>query len=75
MKEGTVERIGLLKAKDVPKTTKPSARLFHDKRLDEVTIAVVPDDLWIKGSQPSESSAERQLILIKQSYFEAQGNP
>ncbi|MBI2641865.1 hypothetical protein HYW87_04750 [Candidatus Roizmanbacteria bacterium] len=75
MKEGTVERIGLLRAKDLPKNYQAQHEALHDERLDGVTIAVVPDDLWGKGSQPSESSAEKQLILIKQSYFEAQENP
>jgi len=75
LKEGAVEKIGLLKAKDLPKNYQAQREALHDERLDGVTIAVVPDDLWVKGSQPSESSAERQLILIKQSYFEAQENP
>ncbi len=75
LKEGIVERIGLLKAKDLPKNYQAQREALHDKRLDGVTIAVVPDDLWVKGAQPSESSAEKQLILIKQSYFETQKNP
>ncbi|HUT22474.1 MAG TPA: hypothetical protein VMX18_03710 [Candidatus Bipolaricaulota bacterium] len=75
LKEGAVERVGLLKAKDLPTKYKAQREALHDERLDGVTIAVVPDDLWDKGNQPSESSAEKQLILIKQSYFEARGNP
>lgn len=75
LKEGAVERIGLLKAKDLPKNYQAQREDLHDERLDGVTIAIVPDDLWVKGSQPSESSAEKQLILIKQSYFEVQKNP
>lgn len=69
------ERIELLKAKNLPKHYQAQREALHDERLDGVTIAVVPDDLWVKGSQPSESSAEKQLIKIKQSYFEAQENP
>lgn len=75
LKEGAVEKIGLLKAKDLPKKYQAQREALHDERLDGVTIAVVPDDLWGKGNQPSESSAEKQLILIEQSYFEAQENP
>lgn len=75
LKEGAVEKIGLLKAKELPKNYQSQREALHDERLDGVTIAVVPDDLWVKGSQPSESSAKQQLILIKQSYFEAQENP
>ena len=75
LKEGAVERIALLKAKNLPEHYQAQREALRDERLDGVTIAVIPDDLWVKGSQPSESSAENQLILIKQSYFEAQENP
>lgn len=75
LKEGDVERVTLLKAKNLPEQYQAQREVLHDERLDGVTIAVIPDDLWVKGSQPSESSAENQLILIRQSYFEAQENP
>lgn len=75
LKEGATEKIELLKAKDLPKKYQAEREFFHDERLDKVTIAVVPDDLWTKKSQPSESSAEKQLILIKEGYFEKQENP
>lgn len=75
LKEGAIERIGLLKAKNLPKNYQSQYEALHDERLDGISIAVVPDDLWVKGSQPSESSAENQLILIKQSYFKSQKNP
>lgn len=75
LKEGDVERIGLSKAKDLPKNYQEQRETLNDERLDKVTIAVIPDNLWVKGSQPSESHAEKQLILVKQSYFETQENP
>jgi len=75
LKEGDIERVSLLKAKDLPGQYQAQRESLHDEKLDGITIAVIPDDLWIKGSQPSESIAENQLILIKQSYFEAQENP
>jgi len=75
LKDGDAEKIGLLKAKDLPQNYQSQREALDDKRLDNVTIAVVPDDLWVKGSQPSESSADKQMILIKQSYFEAQEKP
>jgi len=75
LKESGVERVSLLKAKNLPEQYQAQREALHDERLDGVTIAVIPDNLWVKGSQPSESSAENQLILIKQSYFEAQENP
>ncbi len=40
-----------------------------DKRLADVQIAVIPDDLWVKGDQPSESDAENNLVLFKESVF------
>ncbi|HBX16411.1 MAG: hypothetical protein UU69_C0032G0004 [Candidatus Magasanikbacteria bacterium GW2011_GWA2_41_55] len=75
IEQKNAERIKLLKTKDLPKNYQAQRGFFHDERLDGVTLAVIPDDLWVKGSQPSESSAEKELILIKQSYFEAQENP
>lgn len=73
--EKDVEKIKFFKTKYLPNNYQAQRDDFHDPRLDEVTIAVVPDSFWVKGNQPSESSAEKQLILIKQSYFEAQTNP
>ncbi|SRR6056297_1110442 len=75
LKEGDAERVSLLKARNLPQQYQAQRKALHDERLDGITIAVVPDDLWVKGSQPSESIAENQLILIKQSYFEARENP
>jgi len=65
------ERIDLLKVKTLSQPYQSQLEFFNDERLDEVTVAVVPDDLWHKGSQPSESAGERQLILVRRSYFEA----
>ncbi len=44
-------------------------KFMNDPRLAETMIAVVPDRLWVKGSQPSESSAERDLILVREGYL------
>ncbi len=44
-------------------------RFLGDPRLAETTVVVVPDRLWVKGSQPSESSAERDMILIREGYM------
>jgi hypothetical protein len=75
LKDGDVERVLLLKAKNLPKQYQAQREALYYERLDGVIIAVIPDDLWVKGSQSSESSAENKFILIKQSYFEAQENP
>lgn len=42
---------------------------LSDKRLADVMVVIVPDNLWLKGSQPSESDAENNLILFKESAF------
>ena len=75
LQEGVVERIELLKVKDLPKNYQTQREALHDERLNGFTIAIIPDDLWVKGDAPSESSAENYLISIKQSYFENQENP
>jgi hypothetical protein len=75
LNEADVERVSLFKAKDLPEQYQSQREFLRDERLDGITVAVVPDDLWVKGSQPSESSAENRLILFKQSYFEAREDP
>lgn len=45
------------------------SRFLKDERLAGVEIAVVPDGLWAKGASPSESHADRGLILMKEGYF------
>ncbi len=71
LKENDVERIELLKAKDLSLNYKKQLEFMDDKRLADVNIALIPDDLWRKGQQPSESDAENNMILIKESYFKA----
>lgn len=75
LKEGDVERVEILKVKDLPKEYQAQRKQFNDERLDGINIIVVPDDLWLKGSQPSESNAENDIVSIKQSYFETKENP
>jgi hypothetical protein len=71
-----VKRIEILKTSDLPEQYKAQGEALNDKRLENITIAIIPDDLWMEGkAQPSESHAGQQLILIKKSYFEAEKNP
>lgn len=44
-------------------------RFLGDERLADMEIVVVPDELWVKGSQPSESSASKGMILIREGYY------
>jgi hypothetical protein len=69
LKDNSLDQIKLLTAKDLPENYQAQFKALNDDRLGNVNIAVVPDDLWIKGEQPSESNAEKNLILVKQSYF------
>lgn len=75
LKDGDAEKIESLKAKDLPGDYKKQLEFVNDKRLDNINIVIIPDDLWIKGKQPSESDAENNIILIKQSYFKAEKKP
>ena len=72
--ESAIKEITLLKAKDLPEKYRLQRDIFNDERLDNITIALISDNLWMK-SQPSESDAEMQLIIFKQSYFETEENP
>ncbi len=58
LEETDAERITLMRAANLPKQYQSQLEFFHDERLDEVTVAVVPDDLWHKGSQPSETDGK-----------------
>lgn len=75
IEQNDAERIQMLKARNFPMHYQAQREFLNDERLDDVTVAIIPDDLWVKGSQPSESHAEKQLILIKQSYFQEPKNP
>ncbi|MFA6474681.1 MAG: hypothetical protein WCV88_00590 [Patescibacteria group bacterium] len=75
IEQKNADRIKLLEAINLPEHYQAQREILNDSRLDVIMIAVVPDDLWFKGNQPSESSAERKLILVKQSYFEVQDKP
>jgi hypothetical protein len=50
-------------------------RYLKDNRLENVKIGIVPDNLWKKGKQPTESLADDFLILAKESYFNKTDNP
>ncbi|MCX6779280.1 MAG: hypothetical protein NTU97_03555 [Candidatus Magasanikbacteria bacterium] len=65
-----VEQIEFLSAASLQGGHQDQLNFLNDPNLSEVIIGVVPDELWIKGSQPSESMVEKGLILIKKSYFD-----
>lgn len=69
-----LERFQYIEAVNLPEQYQESLDFFNDERLAETMIIVVPDDLWVKGDQPSESSAENDIILFKQNYFEGSDN-
>lgn len=57
-------------AADLPGEYGDQYRFLDDSRLAGVEVAVVPDGLWVKGIQPSESHAEKGLILIREGYYD-----
>jgi len=62
------DRIEKLNYKDLGGVYKKQYESFEDERMDNITVAVVPDDLWMK-SQPTESNALNHVILMKESYY------
>lgn len=44
-------------------------RFLGDARLADMEVVIVPDEFWHKGSQPSESAADKGMILIRQGYY------
>ena len=70
LKDGKeVERVQFTEAINLPPQHQKGYDFLNDRRLAGTMIAIVPDDMWVKGDQPSESSAENDLILFKESYF------
>jgi hypothetical protein len=63
-----IEQISLLNASEVPLRFQNQLRVLNDERVYALTVAVVPDVLWEKN-QPSESSAENNVVLVKQEYW------
>ena len=74
LKENDLEKIIIITANESPADYQAQLKFLNDSRLNNVKIAIVPDNLWVKGSQPTESTAEMSLITVKQSYFESQQN-
>ena len=48
---------------------KKQYEFLNDERLSSIKIGIIPKNLWIKGKQPSESDAERSLLLFREDYF------
>ncbi|MFZ4632142.1 MAG: hypothetical protein ACOYL8_02965 [Patescibacteria group bacterium] len=71
LKEGEADKIKIIKALDLPKNYQIQKEFLSDKRLDNINIVIVPDELWAKGRASSESDAEKNLILFKKSDFES----
>lgn len=68
-KECEIEKVQFIEAINLPSHYQKAYDFVNDHKLAGIMIAVVPDDMWGKGDQPSESSAENGLILFKASYF------
>lgn len=61
--------------KNMREEYQPEINELNDDRLKNIDVAIIPGTLWHKGSQPSESHAEKNLILIKQDYYNQKENP
>ncbi len=66
------ETIEFVSAKKLSGHHKEQYDFLADKRLADVQIAIVPDELWVKGGQPSESDAGNNLVLFKASAFKGE---
>jgi hypothetical protein len=64
-----MESIKFVEAKDLAGEYGEQYKFLNDERLANTIIAIVPDQLWIKGQQPSESDAKRGLILFREGYL------
>jgi hypothetical protein len=70
LEEGDKRSVEIIKAIDLPKDCKEQLSFFNDESLGSINIAFIPEKLWIKGAQPSESHADKNLVLFKEGYLE-----
>jgi len=70
LEKGDDRSIEIIKAIDLPKNCKEQLSSFNDERLDSINFAFIPEKLWVKGAQPSESHADKNLVLFKENYLE-----
>ncbi len=68
--QAEINEIKILQISSLRGEFQEQIKFLADESLQDVMIVVVPDELWIKGIQPSESIAERNLVLFKESYFD-----
>ncbi len=55
---------------DIGENYRGQLKRFSDDRIKDLDLIIVPDKIWHKGSQVSESDPESNLILFKKTYFE-----
>ena len=60
---------------DSPKDYRRQFAYINDERLGQIRLGIVLDDLWKKGKHPSESHAEKHLILFREDYYKQKENP
>lgn len=65
----SAESLRFERACDLPGDHGEQYRFLGDARLADTEIVIVPDDMWVKGSQPSESHAGRRAILMREGYY------
>jgi len=63
------ENIPLINIENLPPQYKEQIDLLRDPRLSSTLVAVVPEKIWAKSKQPSESNAENDLVLFRADYL------
>ncbi len=65
------ENIPLINIENLPPQYIEQIDILHDPRLSSTLVAVVPEKIWTKNKQPSESNAENDLVLFRADYLES----
>lgn len=65
-----VGKIKILNVNDLAGEYREQYEFLNEPELADVDVVLVPKELWKKGGQPSESHAEKGLILFNREYFE-----
>lgn len=75
LSDSQLGELDLLKVKEVGAEYHDQIKGFSDDRIKNIELVIVPDKMWHKGSQESESDPAKNLILFKKSYFENKDKP
>ncbi|MFH1046698.1 MAG: hypothetical protein V1738_00180 [Patescibacteria group bacterium] len=66
------DAVELIGPESFPELYRKQFEFLNDERLKKIQLGIVPTESWHKGKQPSESHADRGLVLFSEDYFQGE---